>query len=131
MASAIASVQRMPDRSMPSLIKFLQAPSTTGAACAASSRVASARGELSRRPCDHAARCGGSDEGQGPGVSGALDPFITLENVITFASEMQAAGVDFQVILYGGAKHGFTNPAADRLGRPGVAYHAPSDVRSC
>jgi len=61
---------------------------------------------------------------------GALDPFITLEHVIAFVNEMQAAGVDFQVALYGGAKHGFTNPAADRLGRPGVAYHAPSDVRS-
>jgi dienelactone hydrolase len=61
---------------------------------------------------------------------GALDPFITLEQVTAFASEMQAAAVDFQVVLYGGAMHGFTNPAADRLGRPGVAYHAPSDVRS-
>ena len=61
---------------------------------------------------------------------GALDPFTTLENVTTFANEMQAAGVDFQVILYGGAKHGFTNPAADGFGHPGVAYHEPSDVRS-
>jgi len=61
---------------------------------------------------------------------GALDPFITLADVVTFANEMQAAAVDFQVILYGDAKHGFTNPAADRLGRPGVAYHAPSDARS-
>jgi dienelactone hydrolase len=61
---------------------------------------------------------------------GALDPFITLEDVATFANEMQAATVDFQLILYGGAKHGFTNPAADRLGRPGVAYHALSDARS-
>jgi len=61
---------------------------------------------------------------------GALDPFITLEHVTAFANEMQAAGVDFQVILYGGAMHGFTNPAADRLGRAGVAYDASSDVRS-
>ena len=61
---------------------------------------------------------------------GALDPFITLEHVTTFAREMQDAGVDFQVILYGGAMHGFTNPAADRLARPGVAYHAVSDLRS-
>jgi len=61
---------------------------------------------------------------------GALDPFITLENVAKFTEEMQAAGVDFQVIIYGGAKHGFTNPAADRFGRPGIAYHAPSDARS-
>jgi dienelactone hydrolase len=62
---------------------------------------------------------------------GAMDPFITLENVTKFTEEMQAAGVDFQVIIYGGAKHGFTNPGADRFGRPGIAYHAPSDARSC
>jgi dienelactone hydrolase len=61
---------------------------------------------------------------------GASDPFITLEHVTAFANEMQAAGVDFQVILYGGAVHGFTNRAADQKARPGVAYHAPSDVRS-
>ncbi|HXW16438.1 MAG TPA: dienelactone hydrolase family protein [Terriglobia bacterium] len=61
---------------------------------------------------------------------GALDPFITLADVAMFANEMQAASVDFQIILYGGATHGFTNPAADRLGRPGVAYHSPSDARS-
>lgn len=61
---------------------------------------------------------------------GALDPFITLDQVNAFAGEMQAATVDFQVILYGGAVHGFTNPAADRFGRPGVAYHERSDARS-
>jgi dienelactone hydrolase len=61
---------------------------------------------------------------------GALDPFTTLDHVTAFANEMQAAAVDFQVILYGGAMHGFTNPAADRAGRPGIAYHAPSDIRS-
>ncbi len=61
---------------------------------------------------------------------GALDPFTTLDQVTAFANEMQAGGVDFQVILYGRAMHGFANPAADRFGRPGVAYHEPSDARS-
>ncbi len=61
---------------------------------------------------------------------GANDPFITLEHVTAFTKEMQAASIDWQVILYGGASHGFTNPAADRFGRPGVAYHEPSDLRS-
>jgi dienelactone hydrolase len=61
---------------------------------------------------------------------GASDPFISLEQVTAFVSEMQGATVDFQVVLYGGAMHGFTNPAADRFGRPGVAYHSRSDVRS-
>jgi dienelactone hydrolase len=61
---------------------------------------------------------------------GALDPFITLEHVTAFTKEMQGASVDYQVILYGGAMHGFTNPAVDRFGRPGIAYHQPSDLRS-
>ncbi len=61
---------------------------------------------------------------------GAMDPFITLEQVKAFADEMQAASVDFQVIVYGGAMHGFTNPAADGFGRPGIGYHQRSDVRS-
>lgn len=61
---------------------------------------------------------------------GALDPFITLEHVAAFAKEMQAAEVDYQINLYGGARHGFTNPAADRLGRPGVAYDSAADARS-
>jgi dienelactone hydrolase len=61
---------------------------------------------------------------------GALDPFITLEHVAAFTKEMQAAAVDYQINLYGGAQHGFTNPTADRLGRPGVAYHSLADLRS-
>jgi len=61
---------------------------------------------------------------------GASDPFITLDQVNAFAKEMQDAAADWQVILYGGAMHGFTNPAADRFGRPGVGYHQPSDRRS-
>lgn len=61
---------------------------------------------------------------------GAMDPFITLEHVAAFTKEMQAAAVDYQVNLYGEAQHGFTNPAADRLGRPGVSYNFLADARS-
>lgn len=61
---------------------------------------------------------------------GALDPFITLEHVAAFTKEMQAAAVDYQINLYGGAQHGFTNPAANRLGRSGVAYDSVADTRS-
>lgn len=62
--------------------------------------------------------------------TGSLDPIIPFEQVAAFAKEMDDAAVDWQVILYGGAKHGFTNPAADRAGHPGIAYHEPSDLRS-
>ncbi|HLH01077.1 MAG TPA: dienelactone hydrolase family protein [Bryobacteraceae bacterium] len=61
---------------------------------------------------------------------GALDPFVTLEHVKAFADEMQNTGTDWQVNIYGGAMHGFTNPAADQFGRPGVAYNKEADERS-
>jgi len=35
---------------------------------------------------------------------------------------------DWQLIVYGGAMHGFTHEAGPHL--PGVAYHAQSDARS-
>lgn len=61
---------------------------------------------------------------------GALDPFITFEHLKAFADEMQAAGVSWQANLYGGAMHGFTNPAADQFSRPGVGYNKEADERS-
>ena len=61
---------------------------------------------------------------------GADDPIIPPEQRLAFEKEMTAAGVDWRMILYGGAGHSFTNPAANPLGRPGFDYHAPSDKRS-
>ena len=61
---------------------------------------------------------------------GASDPFITFEHVKAFADEMQNAGAAWQANLYGGAMHGFTNPAADKLSRPGVGYNKEADERS-
>jgi dienelactone hydrolase len=45
-----------------------------------------------------------------------------------FIEEMNAAGTDFQLIVYGGAMHGFTHDVGPQ--GPGVAYHAASDQRS-
>ena len=61
---------------------------------------------------------------------GVEDPIITPEARIAFEAEMAAAGADWRVITYGGAGHSFTNPDAGRLGRPGFAYHEPTDKRS-
>lgn len=61
---------------------------------------------------------------------GAQDPFIPPAQVQGFVEEMTQAGVDFQVILYGGAKHSFTNPQAGERGLDALAYHQPSDERS-
>ena len=61
---------------------------------------------------------------------GADDPMIPPEQRAAFEDEMRAADVDWRMNLYGGAVHSFTNPRADLLGRPGIAYHGPTDHRS-
>jgi len=61
---------------------------------------------------------------------GSDDPIIPLEQRAAFEAEMSAAGVDWRMIIYGGAGHSFTNPEVNRLNRPGFAYHEASDNRS-
>jgi dienelactone hydrolase len=61
---------------------------------------------------------------------GALDPHVPLSDVTAFAEEMNAAGADWQVIMYGGALHGFTHADATPGAVPGVAYHPLADSRS-
>jgi dienelactone hydrolase len=59
---------------------------------------------------------------------GALDPHVPMPDVSAFIEEMKHAGADWQLIVYGGAMHGFTHESGAAM--PGVAYHAPSDGRS-
>lgn len=60
---------------------------------------------------------------------GVEDPIIPSEQRAAFEQEMNAGGVDWQMILYSRAGHSFTNKAADGS-RPGFQYHEPSDRRS-
>lgn len=60
---------------------------------------------------------------------GAADPHVPLTQVTGFAEEMTAAGADWQVILYGGAQHGFTHADA-QPGGAGIAYDEVADRRS-
>lgn len=62
--------------------------------------------------------------------TGAADPMIPPEQIAVFQQEMTAANADFQIQIFGGAVHSFSNPAADAIGMPGVAYHAAADRRS-
>lgn len=59
---------------------------------------------------------------------GALDPHVPAAHVGAFVEEMKGAGVDWQLIMYGEAVHGFTHKSAS--GNPGVAYNAAADRRS-
>ncbi|MCS6926141.1 MAG: dienelactone hydrolase family protein [Candidatus Binatia bacterium] len=61
---------------------------------------------------------------------GAEDPFVPPAQVTAFAEEMTKAGVDWQLISYGGTVHSFTNPEAGSLNTPGLAYNRLSDERS-
>lgn len=62
---------------------------------------------------------------------GADDPGIPPAQRAAFEAEMTAARADWQLHLYGGVVHSFTDRAADRLGRPEVArYDAAADARS-
>ncbi len=39
------------------------------------------------------------------------------------AAEMQAAGVDWRLVVYGGALHAFHHPPVGQTVLPGVGYH--------
>jgi dienelactone hydrolase len=61
---------------------------------------------------------------------GDADPVVTADQRRAFAAEMSEAGVDWQIHLYGGAHHSFTNPEIDAWGFEGFRYDARADVRS-
>ncbi len=61
---------------------------------------------------------------------GADDPLIPVEQRLAFEAEMRAAGVDWQLNLYGGAKHSFTHPHAEVAGMASLQYDERTDERS-
>lgn len=61
---------------------------------------------------------------------GADDPFIPPEQRAAFEKEMRDGGVDYRILIYGGAEHSFTNPDAGSFGRPGLKYDERTDRRS-
>ncbi len=66
-------------------------------------------------------------------LNGAEDPFITAEQVAAFKKEMDNAGAKYRFINYPGAKHSFTNPDADTLGKKfnmPFAYSKEADQKS-
>jgi dienelactone hydrolase len=61
---------------------------------------------------------------------GGDDTFETPEQIKAFQDEMRNAKADWQMNIYGGAVHAFTNPDADRHHIPGIAYNKEADQRS-
>ncbi len=62
---------------------------------------------------------------------GTEDPFVSREDRLAFEDHLQEAGVaDWQIDVYGGVGHSFTNPDVDAAGIPGLKYDRAAHERS-
>jgi dienelactone hydrolase len=62
--------------------------------------------------------------------TGADDPMMPPDKVTAIEEELRQSGADWEINIYGGARHAFTNPAADSKGLPPLKYDARADRRS-
>ncbi len=65
--------------------------------------------------------------------NGAADPFVKAEQITALKEEMKNASVDFKFVNYPGAKHSFTNPDANAIGKKfslPLEYNADADKDS-
>jgi dienelactone hydrolase len=76
------------------------------------------------------ARPGGAVTAKILACHGAADPHVPPADVAAFAEEMNHAEADWQLVMYGGALHGFTHKHAVPGATPGVAYDRLADERS-
>lgn len=63
-------------------------------------------------------------------LHGAEDPYENGEKVAALERELRERKADWQVVLYSGAVHAFTQPMAGNDPAKGVAYNAAADRRS-
>ena len=63
-------------------------------------------------------------------LHGAADPIVNAQAVAAFEKEMTDANVDWQVDLYGGVMHAFTDNAHPSNPAHGTKYDAVADKRS-
>lgn len=63
-------------------------------------------------------------------LHGADDPHVPAKDIQAFEKEMRDAGIDWQIVHYGGAVHAFTNSEAGNDASKGAAYNEKADRRS-
>lgn len=61
---------------------------------------------------------------------GENDPVVPAEDRAAFAREMQNAGADWQLHIFGGVGHSYTNREIDAMSMPGFAYNERADRRA-
>ena len=63
-------------------------------------------------------------------LHGQADGMVPPEVVKNFEAKLAAADANWELVSYGGVRHGFTNPDAGRYGIPNLKYDAQADARS-
>lgn len=63
-------------------------------------------------------------------LHGQADSFVAPEVVTNFQNKLEEAGANWEMNIYGGARHGFTNPNAGDYGIDKLKYDAQADARS-
>jgi dienelactone hydrolase len=63
-------------------------------------------------------------------LSGADDRGVTPDDIAAFKKEMDGAAADWQMVQYGHAVHGFSNPAGGNDPSSGYAYNREAATRS-
>jgi dienelactone hydrolase len=61
---------------------------------------------------------------------GDADQFVPPERVEAFKQALNEAGADWEMAIYGGARHSFTVPEAERKGIENLKYDPKADRRS-
>jgi dienelactone hydrolase len=69
-------------------------------------------------------------KGQVLAFHGADDPFVPAKDVAAFEDEMRAGGVQWELVKFAKAVHGFTDKDAGTDNSKGMAYNAIADKRS-
>lgn len=64
----------------------------------------------------------GSIKGEVAAYCGSRDPYAPMEHVDQLRAELLVADAKFQVTVFGGVAHAFTDPNAARHARPGIEY---------
>ncbi len=63
-------------------------------------------------------------------LHGALDPYVSDDEVLAFRSSLEEYNKDYQILYYGNAVHAFTNPDSGNDPTKGSAYNEKADRRS-
>jgi len=61
---------------------------------------------------------------------GRDDGFIPADRIVAFQAGLDRAKANWEMTIYSGARHGFTNPNAGKFGLDGLAYNETADKRS-